>query len=140
MTTHLTSATQKIHVLVPELMELSFGTQISNVKEYPLFYVGYNNTQHALKLTMHGEESLLFVDKIRPDEIIGRTIELHHVLQAIAPAHMTRDIRYIARGKYLQIVEMDDDGKIVKSLSWVLSLPFHLQSEEVHKWVDEILP
>lgn len=73
----------KIREACPELMELTFGCYISNSKNYRLQYVGYNNRQHCISLWKDGEQSLLFVDKVNTEEIIGHPIHLEHVLRAM---------------------------------------------------------
>ena len=64
----------------PEILELKFGCRIGNKRKYRLEYVGFNNRQHCLVLWKDGEQSLLFVDNVKQEEILGRPITLADVL------------------------------------------------------------
>lgn len=77
------TAEKYIRWKLPELMELRFGCAIGNSRRYSLVYVGYSNAQHALSLIMDGEESMLFVDKVNPGEVIGHPIQLQHWLRVL---------------------------------------------------------
>jgi len=113
----------------PEILELKFGCRIGNERKYRLEYVGFNNRQHCLALWKDGEQSLLFVDNVKQEEILGRPITLADVLLTIA---FGKTVGFIRTDTGL--IEIDQNPSELLSL-WNLKENLENQSEETIEWL-----
>lgn len=132
--TPLESLTKKIHALLPELLELSFGCRITTKKW------NSNYSIETITGTYHGEFvefDCLFRDgRIKANEIaeiLGHPVTLEHVLKALGVV-----------GHFYTLYSANENTCWVEikkgSEPWSLGLPLDKQNPETILFLDDLLP
>lgn len=137
--THLESLTEKLHALLPELLELSFGCKITTNKW------NSNYSIETITGTYHGEfvefDCLFRNGRIKAHdiaEVLGHEPQLHHILLAMQRSKC--DIPLIDyNGNFW---DCDDDCVRFWDTEhhYDLALPLHKQSPETILFLDSLLP
>lgn len=123
--THLESITKKLHALLPELLELSFGCEVS-------LYSGKHKLESVICEHNKGEWAKVG-SKRDSFKILGHEITLEHVLKALSII-----------GHYYTLNPSDSKTCWIEVKSnadfWTIGLPLHKQSPELHEFLDSLLP
>ena len=116
--------------------------QTSEMRAIVVVLKDKNSLNNVIGLTLGTEVSLqYFIDNI---EIIGHTIDLEAVLEALSCAREKCDKRIMFRKDFLIIASDNDYGRVEyfddsPSVIWEYGEPFNKQSHEVHEFVANIL-
>ena len=149
--TPLESLTAKIHALLPELMELSFGCRVKYGHAYGL---AVNQSKTGLYVLFDGFTSPALIPRTRFFEALGHPIHLQHIFCALEKDWVYHIYSYGERramdedGEFYN--DPDDDGGVPKnyiaievdgrSFLYNLTLPFDKQTPELHQFLDDLLP
>lgn len=122
--THLESLTKKLHVLLPELLELRFGCKVASTIG-GIWTITHRHTIGNIKecwgTANSRQGSLLMDEEIK--EILGHPITLDAIFKALMN---------------LEMYDMQMVQRVL--LMWIFLLPLHDQSPETIKFLDDLIP
>jgi len=132
--TTLEKLTNKIHELVPETVELSFGCWIQL------------KSHEVLRVTAHDYPEIVCVEgtkqAFRPDDlkILGHPITLEHVLKAMNSKFLLSLNMSYQSEKVLELtMPTYINGELLRGSRWKLGKPLSKQSEQTINWFANIL-
>ena len=137
---HLESLTEKLHALLPELLELTRGCKFT-YKDEPMVYIG--RSRHGFVQAIHSDGFLWDTATqkdpeklIKEFKILGHEITLEHVMKALGIiGHYYTLNPHVVNDAQTCWIEVKSNADF-----WIVGLPLHKQSPELHEFLDNLLP
>jgi hypothetical protein len=137
--TPLESLTAKIHALLPELLELSFGCKYSWTQEVGLeriYTLGCEEVSNNMVCLRNGQI-------VKINKILGHPITLEHIMKAVDCTRISRGRKLLPISIWLYVNQTGriwTDKHSREAYVWTLGLPLDQQSPETIKFLDDLLP
>ena len=131
--THLESLTKKIHALLPELLELSFGCEVSTGGFTNWIML---NTEQAVKQEVIGNSWYIGKPLKGSDhKILGHPITLNEIIEVLP-----EEYGYSKAKGFVKFHKEPRQHYTREAVYWAKGLPLEKQSPETIKFLDDLLP